>query len=174
MDLGRDLRLVIFDLDGTLIHLDVDWAALGPNPHPAAATAAELAGLGARRLDAATVAVLDALAPSYHLAVLSRNSRAVAERALAGLRANVMIIGREDCPRPKPDPSGVLVILSALGVRPEQAVLVGDTYHDVGAAHAAGLPAIVVHNGRLRYRPEGADAYVDSLAELPSRLKGMP
>ena len=25
MGLGPDLRLVVFDLDGTLLHLDVDW-----------------------------------------------------------------------------------------------------------------------------------------------------
>lgn len=188
MGLGPDLKLLVFDFDGTLLHLDVDWDAVrraldtgatgetigaaiqrlrlaGDEALLALVTEAELAGLGGRRLDPAVVAVLTALAQRHHLAVFTRNSRTVVARAFAGT-ALPYVVGREDLPALKPDPAGLHRILEHFGVPPEQAVLVGDTYHDVEAAHAAGVRCVVVHNERLAHPPRGADRYIENLGEL--------
>jgi HAD superfamily hydrolase (TIGR01509 family) len=188
VDLGPDLRLLVFDFDGTLLHLDVDWAAVrraldtgatgetvgtaiqrlrlaGDEAALAPVTDAELAGLGEARLDPAVAGTLTALATRYHLAVFTRNSRTVVERAFAAVEPPY-IVGREDVAAIKPDPAGLHRVLDHFGVEPGQAVLVGDTYHDVAAAHAAGVRCVIVRNERLAYPPADADAYIESLAEL--------
>ena len=52
-----------------------------------------------------------------------------------------------DCRKPKP--GMVLATLAALDLsdHPEQALFVGDSIRDVGAAHAAGVPAMLVQSG---------------------------
>jgi phosphoglycolate phosphatase len=191
VELGGDLKLLVFDLDGTLIHLDVDWDGVrtrfdlgtekigdaiqrwvlaGDEAPLSAVTEAELAGLGGRTLAPAVAAALERLATRYALAVCTRNSRRVAERALGGLAGRVTIAGREDVRRLKPDPEGLRLLLAGHGVAPAHAALVGDTFHDVQAARAAGMRSIVVRNDRLAFRPDGADQYVDSLPALsPTR-----
>jgi phosphoglycolate phosphatase len=49
-------------------------------------------------------------------------------------------------------------------------VVVGDSANDVAAAHAAGLPVIVVATGYTRVPPEtlGAELVIDGLAQLPA------
>ncbi len=47
----------------------------------------------------------------------------------------------------KPDPTMVIGALDLLGVRPENAVLVGDTSHDLRAGRAAGVTTVIVGNG---------------------------
>lgn len=47
-------------------------------------------------------------------------------------------VGFEDVPEPKPDPCGVNLALSSLGVKPQEALFVGDSLADITAARAAG------------------------------------
>lgn len=196
MGLGPDLRLVVFDLDGTLLHLDVDWdrvrrvlgtertgetigdaiarLRLAGDPPGAGdplldeVTAAELDGLGDRRVDPAIDKTLVEIAETRAVAVFTRNSREVVARAFADspLAGRLAVAGREDCTRLKPDPEGLRLLLSRTGVPAGRAVLVGDTYHDVGAARAAGTASVVVHNDRLAYPPGGADRYIDQIPDL--------
>lgn len=55
-----------------------------------------------------------------------------------------VVIGQEDCDRHKPDPQPVLKALAALGLPPEDCLMVGDSPHDIASAHAAGLRAAAV------------------------------
>lgn len=104
--------------------------------------------------------------------IVTRNSRDAVLLALGELADDLALVGREDVRRLKPDPEGVLAVLAGYGARPEQAVLVGDTFHDVQAAHAAGVRSVVVRNPLLAYAPQGADHYIDSLTELDGLLAG--
>ncbi len=69
----------------------------------------------------------------------------------------------------KPDPAPLRACLEALGLAPEQAVMVGDSVNDAAAARAAGVQVVFVRSG---YGPPlggdpDADACVDSLGEIP-------
>ena len=81
----------------------------------------------------------------YRLAVLSNKPQhstdKVAEKYLSGLGFD-FIGGQSDKIKCKPDPAGALYILKELGVKPENAFLVGDGETDVLAAINAGLTGI--------------------------------
>lgn len=48
------------------------------------------------------------------------------------------VVTLDDVKRPKPDPEPVLLALSKLGSRPEEAIMIGDNYHDILAGKNAG------------------------------------
>lgn len=52
-----------------------------------------------------------------------------------------------DVSKPKPDPESALRACELLGVRPEEAVLIGDAIFDIQSAHAAGVTAVAVAYG---------------------------
>lgn len=52
-----------------------------------------------------------------------------------------------DDARSKPDPDMLLQILHETGLQPEQAVMVGDTSHDMQMAQQAGIPRVGVTHG---------------------------
>jgi pyrophosphatase PpaX len=81
------------------------------------------------------------------------------------------IVGADTCPRCKPDPAPVRVALARLGRAPGEALLVGDSIHDVVAAREAGVRAVGVTWGvrdREALAHAGADACLDDLRELPA------
>jgi phosphoglycolate phosphatase len=57
------------------------------------------------------------------------------------------IVGDETCAHNKPHPEPILHALSQLRAVPSDAVVLGDTTADIGAAHAAGVPVIAVGGG---------------------------
>lgn len=72
----------------------------------------------------------------------------------------------------KPDPGHVRELLARMGLPGAPAVMVGDSIHDIHAGQGAGLPVIAVSWG---YSTEpvaglGADAVIDSFAEIPALL----
>lgn len=76
----------------------------------------------------------------------------------------------------KPHPASLLAVVERLGVKPERAVMVGDSGIDVATARAASLGGIVlVRHGYSRMSVEelGADAVIESLAELPATLASL-
>lgn len=83
------------------------------------------------------------------------------------------IIGGDSTPVKKPHPLPLLTCLEELETRPEDAVMIGDSGADVGAARAAGVPIILVPDGYTGAPAVslGADYVVGSLADIP---KSMP
>lgn len=81
----------------------------------------------------------------YKLAVLSNkpqhSTNKVAEKYLSGLGFDY-IAGQSETIKCKPDPAGALYVLDKLGVKPENAYLVGDGETDVMAAINAGMNGI--------------------------------
>lgn len=185
---ARAPRLVVLDLDGTLIRLAVDWGALrarlvalarehglrfegvgvlgllaaarssGPpacaEEMERVARAAEVAGAERGPGNEALRAWLDSLPADTALAVLSLNSRDAAERALErlGLRGRVgPVVGREDVTRHKPDPEGLIRIMSGHGAEPHETLMIGDSPGDHGCARAAGVPSLDVAELGVRW-----------------------
>lgn len=74
----------------------------------------------------------------------------------------------------KPDPASLLHACERLGVAPAHALAIGDSMNDVQAAHAAGIPVIVVPYGYNEGRPAStldADAHVDDLQQAAARIE---
>jgi phosphoglycolate phosphatase len=83
------------------------------------------------------------------IAVHTNKPGEMARRILDGLGILPLfsaVVGGDDAPR-KPDPTGTLAILAAAGVRPEEAVFVGDSRVDVDTARAAGTRMVAVSWG---------------------------
>ncbi len=55
------------------------------------------------------------------------------------LRYVDVLIGPEDTPLHKPDPAPVLLALQACQAMPHEAIMVGDSPHDIASGHAAGV-----------------------------------
>ena len=51
----------------------------------------------------------------------------------------------EDTDKHKPDPTPCLIALDKLGVKAEEAVMIGDSKYDIQCAHNAGIKAVLVN-----------------------------
>src|SRR3954469_8337181 len=83
------------------------------------------------------------------------------------------LAGADTFPVRKPDPRHILMLVERMGRAPERAVMVGDSIHDVHAAHAAGLPAVLVSWGYTDIPASelGADAVIERFDALPQALE---
>ena len=141
------LRLVVFDLEGTLVDGDVLFAG-----------AADVVRTLWRRKD--TV-----------LAVATGNSRRIAERVLEahGLGACFSSLQTPDANRSKPDPEMLFAAMDVAGVGPRATVMVGDTVPDMVMARTAGVRALGVgwgYHGRAALLERGAENVVANMGQL--------
>lgn len=159
---------VVYDLDGTLVRLTVDWGAVrravaetletgGADPGSAdlwsmleiaaetglsdevEATIAEFERAGAR--DSTRLPLAAELPRDVPVGVCSLNCADACRIALEkhGLADSVQaIVGRDSVDAQKPDPEPLLAVLDRLGVEPGRALFVGDSTTDAEAAAAAG------------------------------------
>jgi phosphoglycolate phosphatase len=157
---------VVYDLDGTLVRLDVDWDAV----RGAVATrlreegrsvdgdslwtllerqAGSLVGetiaeherAGARTSERLPLA--DELPLSVPVAVCSLNAESACRVALErhGLDSHVdAVVGRDTVETYKPDPEPLLHAVGELAATPERTLFVGDTDRDARTAERAGVP----------------------------------
>jgi phosphoglycolate phosphatase len=86
------------------------------------------------------------------------------------------VVGGDSTPHKKPHPLPLQTCLQALDVQPGQALMVGDSGADVGAAQAAGVTVILVPDGYTGVAAEslGADHVIADLAELPGWIGVAP
>jgi len=164
------LRLVIFDLDGTLLEPVLDFAAIrreiglaadlpileamdGLSDGDRARADAVLDRHEARAADRSRLMpgareLLEWLGTQgTRTAVLTRNSRQSVERACRRHSLEfAAVVAREDH-LPKPSPEGVRRLMQTLGARPEETIVVGDFRFDVEAGSAAGCRTIALVSG---------------------------
>ncbi len=79
------------------------------------------------------------------------------------------VFGGDAFARKKPDPLPLLKTCEALGSLPAHTLMVGDSFNDAQAAHAALCPVVLVtygYNHGLPIRSVPADGYVDSLVDI--------
>ncbi len=84
------------------------------------------------------------------LAIATSKFTASAELLLtaAGIREHfTMVVGADAVTQPKPAPEAGLLIAAELGYHPTQAIMVGDTTHDLFMAHNANMRSIAVTYG---------------------------
>jgi phosphoglycolate phosphatase len=105
------------------------------------------------------------------LGIATGKSRRGLDRALdaTGLRPYFHASRCADETRPKPDPAMLHELIAELGVAAENALMIGDTSHDLEMARAAGVDALAVTygahpaEGLIDFGPRGC---VGSVAEL--------
>lgn len=119
-------------------------------------------------------------AAGVRLAVATSKLTPLAEQALAiaGARHYFdLVVGNDRVRQPKPHPEMVHLILAALEVVPQQALMAGDAVHDIAMGRAAGLTTCGVATGaadRDTLGAAGADYVVTGLDEVAALVCGMP
>ena len=75
----------------------------------------------------------------------------------------------------KPAPDMLQIALGELGVAPAQALMIGDSAADVGAARAAGTRVVLLAHGYSHgdVAALGADAVVPGFADLPAMIDAL-
>lgn len=172
-----DYDAVVYDLDGTLVRLPVDWEAVDAEvvgilreagvdadgitawdgldlaPEAGVTDAVEEA-IASREREAADSAdrlpLADALPLSVPTAVCSLNCEAAVRTALDrhGLLAHLAaVVGRDTVLERKPHPEPLLTALRELGVEPSRALFVGDSRRDELTAERAGASFRYVEDG---------------------------
>ena len=86
------------------------------------------------------------------------------------------VIGGDSTPMKKPHPLPLMTCLEELETLPEDAVMIGDSGADVGAARAAKVPVILVPDGYTGVPAVslGADYVVGDLADIPNCIPPHP
>ena len=83
------------------------------------------------------------------------------------------VAGADTFPVRKPDPKHIVMLIERMGGSVARTVMIGDSIHDVEAAHGAGLPAVLVSWGYTE-RPAselGAEAVIQHFDALPEALR---
>jgi phosphoglycolate phosphatase len=83
------------------------------------------------------------------------------------------VVGGDTTSTRKPDPQPVLACLRGLVSEPASSLMIGDSIHDVHAAHAAGVTVAVVPWGYRSAPVEelGADFVLHDIAALPEMIR---
>lgn len=108
----------------------------------------------------------------YLLGVVTMRLGVISREILGGLglmRHFDDVVGADDTSEPKPLPGHILTACKRLGVRPENAAMIGDTMYDMSPAKKAGCTAVGVTWGNgtpEELREAGADHIVDTVADL--------
>jgi HAD superfamily hydrolase (TIGR01509 family) len=119
-------------------------------------------------------AALERLHPTHRLALATNTVRAEVAVILGhlGMAAHLhATIAREDYDRPKPAPDAYLAAAAALGLAPDECVVVEDTQRGLASGLAANMAVIAVPSDLTRDNDfTGAVAVVSSLDELTPAL----
>jgi len=85
-----------------------------------------------------------------------------------------IVVSGDTLPKKKPDPMPLLHAAEAMGVTPEESMMLGDSMSDVKAARAAGFQIVCMsygYNHGVDIRDSDPDAVIDSMAELQGLLE---
>lgn len=140
------------------------------------ATRYEALGAGRSKPFPGAVALLERLArDGVGLGICTNKPAPITARVLAELdlaRWFGAVIGETPHLPRKPAPDMVLAALQGLGATPAQAVMIGDSGADIGAAKAAGVKTIAVSFGYTTtpVRELGADIVIDHFDEAAGAL----
>lgn len=112
---------------------------------------------------------------NYRKAVVSNKREALSKRLLDTLNLShyfEVVLGSDSVGAKKPSPEPILQILRMTKVKPDEAVIVGDSNYDIEAGKASGIKTIAVTYGYRDVDFLGdADEMVAHFPELPSRLE---
>jgi HAD superfamily hydrolase (TIGR01509 family) len=77
------------------------------------------------------------------IAIVTSSRKLFCDRIITHLKWSIdLLITRQDVRLPKPHPAGIFIALERLNIRPEDAIMVGDSPDDIHAAKAANVYSI--------------------------------
>ena len=133
------------------------------------------------RLMHAYTGVVDTLralhAAGHPLAIVTSKSDWLAQRALEFVGISDLfgaLVGCDTCVNHKPHPEPVERALALLGEAPSNALLVGDSPHDIQSGRAAGVYTVGASWGafsRAEMLASGADVVIDDITDLPAVIR---
>ncbi len=186
-------RLVIFDLDGTIVENNYDWAAIRQElglssgsilayldslPEPdrsekyAVLEAHERRQTELARLRPGTAAFLGWLASRrIKTALVTNNNLENTRRLLERFQLTFDLTLTRESGLYKPSGAPLIRVMEQLKVKPDETVAVGDTHYDLQAAREAGLARVFILKGPMT-PPELAGAtFVSSYEEIKPYLE---
>lgn len=194
-DNSSKFELVAFDLDGTLIELNIPFdeirRELGIKGRFILESIMEESDMQRRQemfriLESYELKCAMEARPAYYAVelvngldvikgVITRNSRRSAEIVAERLGFNFdFIIGREDA-EPKPSPEPLILALKMFDVKPSRALMVGDFLFDILSGKAAGAKTALILTERNKEMAKSfiqhADYVFESLKELADFLE---
>ena len=102
------------------------------------------------------------------IVVVSRNGRKCIEKSV--MKLNIpqpdLIVSRDDVIELKPSPKHAIVALEKLNLRPSEALLVGDGYHDVALGKNSGIRTVLVKNKKYMRENILPDYVISNLPEI--------
>jgi HAD superfamily hydrolase (TIGR01509 family) len=189
---GR-IRLIVFDMDGTITRPYIDFAAIRrvigledagtmildfiqslPPAEREKANAIlndfeEEAARNVEPQEGALEVLVKIRRLGIKTAIFTRNSRKSVEAVLKKLALTFdEIVTRDDAPaKPlKPHPEAILALMRKYGLEPEQALMVGDYTPDITAGKLAGIRTVLLDNRDGRPIEVEPDYRIHSLGEL--------
>ena len=169
------LRGVIEQIEGIAAQLHEEGEAFRLEAEQAVTAIEVEAASQATILPGAAEALAELRHSGVALALITRNCRSASRIALRGFESYEILLTRDDVPLAKPDADHVLRALVGLGRTPERAVVVGDHRYDMQAGRGAGVRLCIgVRTGSSSNESllqAGADAVIDSVADLPGLLR---
>jgi len=199
---GERAKFCVFDMDGTLISLPVEWDKLRADLHKLTGTSLKFnpffldlqsviakdplllgpmmriiddyEALAAPRakLEEGALDALSALSHRAKLSLVTMQGKAACEKILGGLKIGSFFASSFTREDSMDRTSQLRMALASLGAREEEAFFVGDRINDLNAARAAGLKFVMI-----RKRPDSppADALYRSMTEFAASpwVKGL-
>lgn len=114
----------------------------------------------------------------YKLAVVSTKKNDMVHRGIQLLKSGNLfdtVIGFDDVSKTKPDPEPILLALERLGVSRDEALMIGDNYHDIVGGQNAGVKTVAVAwsiKGEAFLQTFNPDYMLQHISDLERILKG--
>lgn len=113
----------------------------------------------------------------YKLAIVTSKLKKVAKMGTELTKIDEffdVFVGHDDVKEHKPNPESLLLAMAKLGSKPEETMMIGDNFHDINAAKAAGTVSVGVAwsiRGREYIESYHPDYVIDSIQDLLEILK---